>query len=279
MHGGGIGVPYDVGLFLRRAMYPVLDTLRRQPCARTFAHTRRAGLVSTLKETAALVRQSRARGESDVHGAKGDPAFAAMTSFRTDTANDENGSPVLQSAVAHLTNSQFQRRRLRRSPLTFACALMIAACAPRDDSSVSPAQRAAIADTLRTAITRAYDLTAPGDKVARLMSLYPPSGPVVSASGGQVTTSRDSLQDGIRAFWENVGRNMQKPKWTWGAMHVDVLSPNAAALTTTYSVAHLTPRGEPHVIAGAWTAVFQRRAGKWVIVQEHLSDVPMTVRP
>jgi hypothetical protein len=48
-------------------------------------------------------------------------------------------------------------------------------------------------------------------------------------------------------------------------------------LTTTYSVAHVTPAGAPHVIAGAWTAAFQRRAGRWVIVQEHLSDVPPAV--
>jgi hypothetical protein len=29
-----------------------------------------------------------------------------------------------------------------------------------------------------------------------------------------------------------------------------------------------------HVIGGAWTAVFQKRGGRWVIIQEHLSDVP-----
>jgi hypothetical protein len=28
-----------------------------------------------------------------------------------------------------------------------------------------------------------------------------------------------------------------------------------------------------HVIGGAWTAVFQKRGGQWVIIQEHLSDV------
>jgi hypothetical protein len=28
-----------------------------------------------------------------------------------------------------------------------------------------------------------------------------------------------------------------------------------------------------HVIGGAWTAVFQKRGGRWVIIQEHLSDV------
>ena len=139
------------------------------------------------------------------------------------------------------------------------------------------AQRAAIADTLRSLIGSAYDLTKPGDAVARLMSLYPRTGAVVSASGGQVSTSRDSLQAGIRAFWDNVGRNMRDPKWVWGAMHVDVLAPDAAVVTITYRVAHLTPRGEPHVIAGAWTAVFQRRRAGWVIIQEHLSDAPPDV--
>jgi ketosteroid isomerase-like protein len=144
---------------------------------------------------------------------------------------------------------------------------------------MSKTEKDAIADTLRGMIERAYDLTTPGDKVARLMSLYPSSGPVVSASAGQVTTSRDSLQGGIRAFWDNVGRNMRDPKWTWGAMHVDVLAPGAAVVTTTYRVPHVTPAGEPHVIAGAWTAVFQQRDGRWVIVQEHLSDVPFSPAP
>ena len=150
----------------------------------------------------------------------------------------------------------------------------VASCGRAAGGDVSAAQRTAIADTLRTLIVNAYDMSRPGDAVARLMSLYPASGQVISASGGQVTASRDSLEAGIRAFWDNVGRNMRDPKWQWGPMHVDVLAPDAAVVTTTYRVPHHTPAGEPHVIAGAWTAVFQRRAGKWVIVQEHLSDLP-----
>lgn len=148
------------------------------------------------------------------------------------------------------------------------------ACQPTAATTVSAAQRVAIADTLQKLLVHAYNLAQPGDPVARLMSLYPRAGTVVSASGGQVSTARDTLEAGIRAFWENVGRNMRNPRWTWGAMHVDVLAPDAAVLTTTYRVPHLTPRGEPHVIAGAWTAVFQRREGRWVIIQEHLSDAP-----
>ena len=147
-------------------------------------------------------------------------------------------------------------------------------CSPAERPAMTEAQRTAIADTLRSLIVSAYDLSKPGDAVARLMSLYPPSGPVISASGGQVSTSRDSLYAGIRAFWDNVGKRMRDPKWTWGPMHVDVLAPDAAVVTATYRVPHLTPQGMPHVIAGAWTAVFQRRGGRWVIVQEHLSDVP-----
>lgn len=150
----------------------------------------------------------------------------------------------------------------------------VIACAPSDERVLTGAERDAIADTLRREIAAAYDLAKPGDAVARLMSLYPSTGNIVSASGGQVSVSRDSLEAGVRAFWDNVGKNMRDPKWTWGAMHVDVLARDAAVVTTTYRVPHLTPRGVPHVIAGAWTAVFQRRAGKWVIIQEHLSDVP-----
>jgi hypothetical protein len=154
---------------------------------------------------------------------------------------------------------------------------VFAACARPAAAALPAARRAAIADTLRGLLVGAYDLSKPGDAVARLMSLYPDTGRIVSASGGRVSTSRDSLQAELRAFWENVGRNMRDPKWNWGQMQVDVLGPDAAVLTTTYSVPHLTPRGEPHVIAGAWTAVFQRRAGRWVIVQEHLSDLPQAM--
>jgi hypothetical protein len=56
-------------------------------------------------------------------------------------------------------------------------------------------------------------------------------------------------------------------------MNVDVLAPDAAVMTSTYRVPHLTPMGIDHVIGGAWTAVFQKRGGRWVIIQEHLSDV------
>ena len=174
--------------------------------------------------------------------------------------------------------------RMPRSPLSRAirpaiaaltlAAGTIAACARPASDTLPAAERAAIADTLQRMIVNAYDITTPGDKVARMMSLYSPTGGIVSASGGRLTLSRDSLESEVRAFWQYVGSNMRDPKWQWDPMHVDVLSRDAAVVTASYRIPHLTPRGMPHVIAGALTQVFARRNGRWVVVQEHLSDVP-----
>jgi ketosteroid isomerase-like protein len=67
---------------------------------------------------------------------------------------------------------------------------------------------------------------------------------------------------------------MKNPTWMWDRFDIDVLSRDAAVMTTTYHVPHTTPQGHPHIIGGAWTAVFRREGNKWVIVQEHLSDIP-----
>ena len=146
------------------------------------------------------------------------------------------------------------------------------ACANSSGSNMSAMEKKTIADTLKKIVVSAYDLSK-ADPVGSLMSLYPTSGRVISASGGVVTTTRPELEKGIRAFWTYVGQNMKQPRWEWTSMNVDVLAPDAAVMTSTYRVPHLTPMGMNHVIAGAWTAVFQKRDGQWVIVQEHLSDV------
>lgn len=119
----------------------------------------------------------------------------------------------------------------------------------------------------------AYDLSKP-QVLDRMLELYPRSGRIVSASGGSVITSRDSLESGIRYFWNNVGVNMREPRWVWGRFYVDVLSPTSAVVTATYTIPHRNPRNEPHTLGGAMTAVFVKRDGRWVIIQEHLSDLP-----
>ncbi|MFL5481376.1 MAG: DUF4440 domain-containing protein [Gemmatimonadaceae bacterium] len=145
-------------------------------------------------------------------------------------------------------------------------------CQQRSATDMTASEQKAVADSLKKLVVSAYDLSKP-DPVKSLMSLYPDSGRVISASGGVVTTTRPQLEQGIKAFWGYVGQNMKNPKWEWTSMNVDVLAPDAAVMTSTYRVPHQTPTGMNHVIGGAWTAVFQNRGGRWVVIQEHLSDV------
>ena len=152
----------------------------------------------------------------------------------------------------------------------------IVACS--SSTTLTSAERKDIADSLARQVKAAYDLSKP-DLSQRMLSLYPPAGPIVSAAAGRMTTSRDTLAMGIKAFWDNVGVNMRQPQWVWDQMVVDVLAPNAAVMTATYHIPHLTPRNEPHVIAGAWTAAFEKRGSRWYVVQEHLSDVPPAPAP
>jgi hypothetical protein len=155
-------------------------------------------------------------------------------------------------------------------------ATLIALAACSRQVSVSPSERRDIVDSLTRQVRAAYDMSRPNAE-QRLLSLYPDTGRVVSAAGGQMLTSRDTLAMGIKAFWTNVGANMREPQWIWDKMVFDVLSPTAAVMTATYHVPHRTPRDQPHTIAGAWTAVFEKRGARWYVVQEHLSDLPEAV--
>ncbi|HEY0969501.1 MAG TPA: DUF4440 domain-containing protein [Gemmatimonadales bacterium] len=157
-----------------------------------------------------------------------------------------------------------------------ATVILAAACTGARGSSADDAltdrERRQIAEAVERRLREATDVRAGGDVVERMLDIYPDTGRVVSASGGQASTTRDSLAAAVRSFWTYTGRNMRNPEWRWGPMLVDVLSRDAAVVTATYRIPHLTPRGAPHVIGGAWTAVFVRRDGEWVVIQEHLSD-------
>jgi hypothetical protein len=151
-----------------------------------------------------------------------------------------------------------------------AALLALTACASRAPSATEKAQ---IAADIEKEVRAAYNLGNP-DPVKAYEQLYPDTGRIVSASGGQIIASRDTIFQGIHDFWQYVGSNMKDPKWMWDRFMFDVLSKDAAVMTATYHVPHTTPQGHPHVIGGAWTAVFIKENGRWVIIQEHLSDLP-----
>jgi ketosteroid isomerase-like protein len=152
----------------------------------------------------------------------------------------------------------------------FGLLAVMLSCSPGRRAGGDPADRGALADTLKQLIEDAYDFSRPG-VVERMTSLYVADGPLVSASGGAIITSRDSVTEGIRRFWDNVGRNMQNPVWKWESAFAEPLGDDAATFTGAWSIPHIAPNGQPHVIAGAWTAVFRRTREGWRIVHEHLS--------
>jgi hypothetical protein len=155
---------------------------------------------------------------------------------------------------------------MRRNGL--AVAILVSAC-----NGTATGDDTALADSLKTSIERAYDFSLPG-VVDRMTALYPATGRVISASGGQLTASGDSLRAGIADFWKNAGQNMRKARWEWGEVYVERLGRDAAALTGTWTIPHIAPNDSVHVLRGAWTAVFKRLNGEWKIVMEHLSSPP-----
>ena len=167
--------------------------------------------------------------------------------------------------------------RIRPSFDALIVALVLGCSTGRVESDeLSPGEQEAIADTIRTLLTDTYTFDG-ADPVPRFMRLYPDTGSVVSAASGGFTQARDSIRQALTTFWTTAGQYMRQPSWTWGTMKVDVLSRDAAAVTARYTIPHWTPEGKPHVLGGVWTTVWARRDGRWVIVQEHLSDLPRPV--
>lgn len=170
--------------------------------------------------------------------------------------------------------------RLIRLASTAVLAVLPAALGCSDaapaTNELSATERDAIGDSVRALLQETY--TFDGDSVVpRFMGLYPDTGRVISAASGGFTTTRDSLRASLVAFWEGAGKYMRRPRWEWDDLAVDVLSRDAVVITARYRVPHWTPDGNPHVLGGAWTTVWTRRGGRWVIVQEHLSDLPRPV--
>jgi ketosteroid isomerase-like protein len=158
-----------------------------------------------------------------------------------------------------------------RTSIYAGLAALLLACGRAQE--LTPEDTAAVRAEVEQTLREAYDLSKP-NVVERMMSIYPTSGRLVSANTGRAMTSRDSVAGAVNDFWQNVGVNMRDPKWEWGEIYVDVLSPTAAVVTATYSIPHRNPNNEPHVLGGAMTVVFRKRDGRWWVVQEHLSDRP-----
>ena len=147
-----------------------------------------------------------------------------------------------------------------------------------DAAMIDAAERRTIADSLQKLVTGAYDFSRP-DAPTRLLGLYGDSGRVISAAAGRITTTRTALASEIAGFWQRVGQNMRDPQFKLGSVYVDIITRDAAVMTFAYSIPHHTPAGMAHTVSGAWTTFWRRENGRWLIVQEHLSDTPESTAP
>jgi hypothetical protein len=179
------------------------------------------------------------------------------------------GETDSSSGQATRSGTPTPRSRVRGTTALAVALGLLTGCPARPAAGIVR-DDAALADTLKTRIAEAYDFSRPG-VADRMAALYPAQGRVLSASGGRLSESPDSLRAGIAAFWTNTGQNMRDARWQWEQVYVDRLGPDAAVLNGTWSIPHLAPTGRPHVLRGAWTAVFERIGGTWMIVAEHLS--------
>jgi hypothetical protein len=177
-----------------------------------------------------------------------------------------------------------QERRMKlRAVLTLVLVAFVMAVLSTFGSRLGASTRrvpardqAAVAEELEALVRRSVDPTDP-DAADRLLALYPDSGNLVSATGGRMVTSRDSVAGGLRAYWADAGRTMRNPRWVWDRFVFDVLAADAAVMTATYRVPHVDQSDQPREVGGAWTAAFVKREGRWMIVQEHRSDAAVVV--
>lgn len=154
-----------------------------------------------------------------------------------------------------------------------ATASVVGSSACSNPEQLSAEARREISDSLQVLVAAAYDFSKPA-AIKRLVALYPDSGRVISAAAGHITATKPELQAEIVSFWQRVGQNMQGPTFQLGSVYVDVITRNAAVMTFSYAIPHTTPLGRRHTVSGAWTALWRRQEGRWMIVQEHLSDAP-----
>lgn len=207
----------------------------------------------------------------------GDTGETGTEQIRARTIPDP--APVRSAApIASTTSAPMRSLYAAVTTLLLSTLVALAGCSQEGATSaeLTSRERTAIGDTIQRLLETTYRFE-DDSVVPRFMRLYADTGRVISAASGNFTTTRDSLRRSLLAFWEGAGRYMHQPTWQWDGMIVDVLSRDAAAVTARYRIPHWTPDGNPHVIGGVWTSVWTRRDGRWVIVQEHLSDLPRPV--
>ena len=136
--------------------------------------------------------------------------------------------------------------------------------------TLTPAGRSAIEDTIRSRATVFAQSIGPG-KLTAFLDLFTPDRDFIYVDGGRIYPTRDALGKAASGFFGS----LKTGGGTWGEQRVIALSPTAGAFTGVFRSQISDTTGRAVWTDGkVWTLIYQRRAGKWVIVQAHEATVP-----
>jgi uncharacterized protein (TIGR02246 family) len=150
------------------------------------------------------------------------------------------------------------RRRIFILLAVLGCTVSPAAAQQR---AMSAAQRAALTDTIHQQAQKFIAALASRDG-AQFRSLF--SSDITYVDAGKIYPSREALVTAATGFF----RRQRSIGGTFAPEKITILGPNAAAYTGVFHAAVVDTAGKPGWQDGkVWTLVYERRDGKWQIVQ------------
>jgi uncharacterized protein (TIGR02246 family) len=150
-----------------------------------------------------------------------------------------------------------RRLRLAAVPLAlFACACQSSTIALTD------AHRTSIEDALRSTYVEVAASVAALD-ADRFLSFFTDTEEFAFAEFGKITRSRSAFADTTRAHWAALA---EVEAFAWGDLHIQVLAPTAAVVTTTFDFTASDTSGNRFVTRPTWTAVWVEEDGEWKMV-------------
>ncbi|MBK6489990.1 MAG: nuclear transport factor 2 family protein [Gemmatimonadetes bacterium] len=156
-------------------------------------------------------------------------------------------------------------RSTRRALALVSAALLFAAARPASAQSLSASERAVVTREIRAAADGLIAAIGSRD-IARFMALFTTEPDLVYVDNGKIYPSRAALEAAAGGFFSRIGRAGGR----WEPAHVVALSPSAGAFTGIFRPEMVDTAGAPLWTDGKiWTFVYERRQGRWVIVQAH----------
>ncbi len=122
-----------------------------------------------------------------------------------------------------------------------------------------------MSDTIRVAADSFIGSIGNG-RIDQFMSHFTTDSDLTYVDNGRIYPTRDALATAAGGFFTRIG----KSGGVWDDVRIIPLSPSAGTFTGIFRPQMTDTAGVPIWTEGKiWTLVYERRAGKWVIIQAH----------